>query len=180
MKSIREKGSFTLIELIIVVLIIFTTYFLMFSNSSFDMSKQKEKIGLENLKSFLLNNYEFQKEISFVCIEDNFTCFVEVDDITNEDMKIENFFSEMPEVYEYNKNEIRVEFDEVKINDINHDVVFEFKINNDYKTNEFILDTQNFGVYVFNSIYNKPKKYDDLQMALEKFYLDEVEVRDAF
>ena len=72
MALIRVK-SFTLIELIIVILIISATYLLIFSNSSFNIRSQEEKITLYNLKDFLLKNFEYKKNISFLCVEEKFT-----------------------------------------------------------------------------------------------------------
>ncbi len=180
MQAIRGKKSFTLIELIIVVLIIFTTYFLMFSNNSFNINQEKQKITISNLKEFLSNNFEFEKELSFVCIEDKYSCYIKIDGVVLKESKIENFFTQTPEVYEYSKDELKMQFSEVNIDDINHDVIFEFKINSDFKSNEFIVDTLENGVYVFNSLFKEPFFYEDAQMAFEQFYLNEIEVRDAF
>ena len=53
MSLVRVKSSFTLIELIIVILIISITYLLIFSNSNFDVKKQEERLTLYNLEDFL-------------------------------------------------------------------------------------------------------------------------------
>ena len=180
MKSIRAKKSFTLIELIIVVFLISIAYFLMFSSSSFDIKEDKVKLNLENIKEYLLENFEFQNELAFICIEDKLTCFIRIDGVYDDELKIENFFQNLPEVYELNQDELKVEFFQTKINDINYNPVFELKINSDFKTNEFIIDKINDKVYVFNSIFKKPQVYKDLREAFEVFYNNEIEVRDAF
>ncbi len=64
MNSIRGKNSFTLIELVIVLVIILGSYFLIFSNSNFDTKEQKVRLGLENIKAYLLENFEFEKELT--------------------------------------------------------------------------------------------------------------------
>ena len=110
MSLIRVKSSFTLIELIIVILIISITYLLIFSNSNFDVKKQEERLTLYNLEDFLLKNFEFEKSLSFVCIEEKFTCFVKVDDKLQKDFRIEKFFKQKPDVYEYDKDEKKLEF----------------------------------------------------------------------
>lgn len=179
MALIRVK-SFTLIELIIVILIISATYLLIFSNSSFNIKSQEEKITLYNLKDFLLKNFEYKKNISFLCVEEKFTCYVKVDDKIEKDFKINNFFKKRPEIYEYNKQEKKLEFKELRVDNFNYEVIFELKINSDYKTNEFILDTLENEVYVFNSIFTKPKIYKSLNESFEIFNIDQVEVKDAF
>lgn len=179
MALIRVK-SFTLIELIIVILIISATYLLIFSNSSFNIKSQEEKITLYNLKDFLLKNFEYKKNISFLCVEEKFTCYVKVDDKIEKDFKINNFFKKRPEIYEYNKQEKKLEFKELRVDNFNYEVIFELKINSDYKTNEFILDTLENEVYVFNSIFTTPKIYKSLNESFEIFNIDQVEVKDAF
>lgn len=180
MYLIRVKKSFTLIELIIVILIISTTYLLVFSNSSFSIKNQDEKISLYTLKDFLLKKFEYEKEISFLCVEKDFVCYVKVDGKLVKDFKINNFFKKIPDVYEYNANEKKVEFKDIRIENFDYEVIFELKINNDYKTNEFILDTLENEVYVFNSIFTKPKIYKSLNEIFEVFKQEQIEVKDAF
>ena len=177
---IRVKKAFTLIELIIVILIISTTYFFIFSNNNFNIKNQEEKITLYNLKDFLLKNFEFEKELSFLCIEKDFTCYVKTDGKIVEDFKINHFFKKTPDIYEYNIQERRVEFKDLRIENFDYKVVFELKINSDYKINEFILDTLENEIYVFNSIFTKPKFYQTLSESFEVFNLNQIEVKDAF
>ena len=66
------------------------------------------------------------------------------------------------------------------MNNFNYNVIFELKINRDYKTNEFIIDTLNNEVYVFNSIFTEPKIYKTLQESYEVFELNKSEVKNAF
>ena len=180
MKLIRVKKGFTLIELFIVILIIGSTYFLIFSNSSFSVKKDEKKVTLLDLKEYLLNNFEFEKELSFICIDENFSCFVKVDDKVDKDFKIEKFFKIKPDIYEYNKDEKKVEFEELRVDNFNYRVIFELKINSDYKTNEFIADTLDSGVFVFNSIFTKPKIYKSLHESMDIFKINQEEVKNAF
>ncbi len=177
MNSIRKK-SFTLIELIIVVLIIFASYFLIFSSKTFDTQQDKIKIGLGNIKEFLLSR-DFSKKISFICIEEDFTCFIKNDGVINKEMKFKNFFLEAPEVYTYEKDGLKIDFPQTKIDDVNYDVIFRLDIDADYKSNDFIVQMQD-KTYVFNSIYEKPIEYKSLSEAFEMFYIKEEEVKDAF
>lgn len=180
MNKTRVKNAFTLVELIIVVLLLFTTmYFFVFSGSNFDMKKRNNSFSLDSLKENLID-IPFDKKISFVCIEDNFDCFIEVDNEINTDTKIKNVFNTKPEVYEFNSDQIQIDFEAVRIDDIDYDVVFKYEINNDFKSKELILDTLENKVYVYNSIYNKAKVYESLSDAFEVFEKNKLEVRDAF
>lgn len=180
MQTIRVKRAFTLIELILVILLTSSVYYLMFSNSNFLIKETKDKFLLENTKEYLINNFEFNDEISLVCIEDDFSCFIKVDGEINTNKKVENVFKTIPEVYEYNQEQIRVDFQSVRINDIDNDVIFEFKINNDFKSKEYILDTLEDKVYMFNSLFQKAKIYDSLGEAFDTFEKNILEVKDAF
>lgn len=180
MKLIRVKKAFTLIELIIVIVLISTTYFLVFSNNSFSVKKNEKILDLLNLKEYLLNNFEFEKELSFLCIEDDFSCYVKKDGILNKDFKVTNFLKIKPDIYEYNSDERKVKFVELRVDNTNHNVIFELKINSDYKTNEFITDTLDSGVFVFNSIFTKPKIYKSLNESFEVFNINKTKVKDAF
>lgn len=180
MDLIRVKKSFTLIELIVVILIISIVYILVFSSSSFSIKNEKEKIDLSYLKEFLLKKYNFKNEVSFLCIENDFSCFVKVDGKIDKDFKIDHFFKQKPEVYKYYKKEQKEEFSDIRIDNFNYKVIFELKIDSDYKTNEFILDTLQNEVYIFNSIFTKPKVYPTLRDSFEIFEKNEKEVKNAF
>lgn len=180
MNFIRVKKGFTLVELIIVIFITLSTYFLIFSNSNFKVKDEEIKLSLHNLREVLIKNFEFKDEISFICIEDNLQCFFSIDGKIDDKNSIKHFFTTKPLVYEYSKKEKLIDFNRIDINDSIQDVVFELKINNDYKTNEFILDTLEDKVYVFNSIYKEPKIFDSLRDVLDFFEKNELEVRDAF
>lgn len=177
---IRVKKSFTLIELVIVIVLISTVYLLMFSNTPFLSKTQKEKFSLVKTKEFLIKNFEFKDEVSLLCVEKNLDCFVRIDGIINEEVKIKNIFSIAPEVYEYNNSQERVYFGSVSINNFDTDVIFEFKINSDYKFKEYIVDTLEDRVYVFNSIFQEAKVYNSLNEAFEVFEKNILEVKDAF
>lgn len=180
MSDIRVKKAFTLIELIIVIVIVSATYFLVFSTNSFNTQTNNKKISLENLKVSLLNTYEFSQKLEFLCIDDSFDCYIKIDGLVSEEKIVSKFFSQKPEVYEYEERQTLKEFDEIRVNEVDYDVVFNFSINDDFKTNEFILDTLEDKVYVFNSIYDKPSTYDSLSDAFEIFNKNIVEVKDAF
>ena len=180
MNLIRVKKSFTLIELIIVIILISTTYFLVFSNTNFHIKTDEKRLDLSSLKDYLMKNFEFEKDISFLCIEEKFTCFIKVDGNLDKDFKVLNFFKKVPDVYEYSSSEKKVDFKELRVDNMSYNVIFELKINADYKTNEFIIDTKDNNVFVFNSIFTKPKIYKTLIESLEVFDINKTKVKDAF
>ena len=180
MSLIRVKKGFTLIELIIVIILISTTYFLVFSNTNFHIRTDEKRLDLSNLKDYLIKNFEFEKDVSFLCIEEKFSCFVKVDGKINKDFKVLNFFKRVPDVYEYSESEKRVNFKELRVDNMNYNVIFELKINTDYKTNEFIIDTKENNVFVFNSIFTNPKIYKSLYESMNIFKINQNEVKDAF
>lgn len=179
MNYIRVKKSFTLMELLLVIILISSSYLLIFSNSNFKINNEK-KISFENLKEFLIENYDFENKLSLVCIEENLDCLIVVDEEVNNELKIKNLFNTLPEVYLYLKNEDRIEFESIKINDTQNDVFFRLDINSDYKVNELILDTLEDKVYVFNSVYKNAKLYNSLSDVFDKFDSLKDDVKDAF
>lgn len=180
MNLIRVKKAFTLIELIIVIVLISSTYFLVFSNNNFNIKADEKRLDLFNLKEYLLKKFPFEKNISFLCIEDKFSCFVKVDGKIDKDFKVLNFFKRIPDIYEYSASEKKVDFKELRVDNMNYNVIFELKINTDYKTNEFTIDTKDNNIFVFNSIFTKPKIYKSLYESKNTFKINQNEVKDAF
>ena len=149
----RVKKAFTLIELIIVIILISISYYLIFSNSNFKIENEKSSVTLLNIKKYLRDNFEFEDEISLICINENFLCYIKTDGINNEEVKRENLFQNKPDVYKYQKKEQIIDYKSIDIDNISQDVIFELKINNDYKSNNIVVDTLNEKVYLFNSIF---------------------------
>ena len=176
----RVKHAFTLIELIIVIILISVSYYLVFSNSNFKINNNKKNISFINIKKYLLDNFEFENEISLICTNENLVCYIKTDGIINEEVKIENLFENKPDVYKYQKEEQILDYESIDIDNISQDVIFELKINSDYKTNEIVVDTLNDKVYLFNSIFNEVKVYPSLQEVFETFNTNQLEVQDAF
>ncbi|RBQ31951.1 hypothetical protein CRU92_04065 [Arcobacter sp. FW59] len=180
MNSIKDKKAFTLIELIIVILILLLIYSLVFSNKSFIVNEDKENLTILNLREFLINNFDFKEDIKFSCIEDNFSCFIKIDNRLKEDFKIENFFTIKPNIYEYNNYKKDIYFKDLRIDNFDYKVIFELRIDNDYKINEFILDNLNGEIYLFNSIFKDPVIYKSFDDILDNFDKNQKEVKDAF
>ena len=69
------KKGFSLIELLIVILIISTVYFLGFSNIEKSSNKEKALTPL-NLKSNIKQSESFRGEGTFVCIDECHSCYL--------------------------------------------------------------------------------------------------------
>lgn len=173
------KKSFTLIELIIVILLISIVYFLAFS--SFNVKKEKEyKVNLENIKEFMLNKFSYENTLSLVCIENEIKeCYIFIDDNINKDIKIKNLFTQIPEVYNYNKDLNSYDFTKIRFDDIEYEPFFELKINSDRKQEDIILDTLDEKVYLFSSILKNAKVFKNTNEIIDEFFINEIEVKDA-
>ncbi len=180
MALIRVKKSFTLIELIVVILLIFSLYFLLFSTSSFKTSEENQKITLLNLKEYLLKNYDFKENLKFFCIEEDFSCFIKVDDKLDEKFLLKNFFLQKPEVLKYSKEMEKIEYLDTTIQNETQKVIFELSFNSDYKSKDFILDTLDEKIYLFNSIYKKPLVFESIRALQDDIENKQIEVKDAF
>ena len=90
-----------------------------------------------------------------------------------------NFFKKTPDVYKYSADAIKINFPELRIDHIDYKIIFELKIDRNYKNNEFIVDTQE-NIFVFNSIFKKPITYKTLNESIEVFNLNKEKVKDAF
>lgn len=178
-KAIRVKKSFTLIELMIVILLTGTIYYLVFS--SFSSNKEKQYIvNIENIKDFMLRNFDFEEELSLICIEDERkNCYIFVDKNITTDIKIKNLFKEIPEVYNYDKDLSTYIFNKIRIENIEYEPFFELIINSDKKHKNIVLDTLDEKVYLFSSISKKVEVFNSMNEIRDRFFDMEIEVKDA-
>lgn len=177
----RVKKGFTLVELIIVIILISATYVLVFSTNNFSLSKSDaSKISLVNLKEYLIKNFEFEKSLKFVCIEDSFDCYIKKDDELLDESKVKGFFKAKPQVFKYQKEQELLEFNSIEIDNTDYDVVFEYSVNSDFKAKDMIVELSSGEAFVMNSIYKYASSYENISDAFETFIENEVEVKDAF
>ncbi len=176
--SVKVDKAFTLIELIIVILLISLVYFLAFS--SFDLKQnQKKDLEIADLKNYLLSNFSYEKSLKLVCLDyEFFPCYIFIDGKRNEEIKIENLFVQEPKVYMYTKDLKDFYLNEVKIENITYQTVFEIEFNEDYKHKDIVLEYDD-KVYFFNSISNIIKVYKNTNEILDEFYDKSIEVKDA-
>ena len=178
-KLVRVKQSFTLIELVLVIILVSSVSYLAFSKFNVNTEK-KYKVTILNLKEFMLNNFEFNEELNFTCIEDeHIDCYVFIDKNINKNIKIENFFEQIPIVYNYDKQLSDYSFSRIRIDDNNYMPIFELIINKDRKHKNLVIDTLDDNVYIVKSISAKPAIFENTNAVLDKFFTDEAEVKDA-
>jgi hypothetical protein len=163
------KKSFTLVELIIVTSLIFIIYFLTLSNLNFQQDKA-DKITLINLKQTLAS-FSFEEKINLRCFDDEkIDCLFLVDDII-QDEKIVGLFEKCPEVYEYSRNQIRLDFVPP--------ICFEFELRKDGHSSQMIVELDD-KVLIYDNISLKPKILKSMSEIADFFDNKIDEVRDAF
>lgn len=173
------KNAFSFFELLVVLFLVGIVYGVFFSNFNFKLDKKNERLGLDNLKTHLLKNYQFEKSLTFVCIKGQDECYVFIDGKINKENKIDSFFEDIPTIYEYSTALKRLEFTSIKFDTLQSDKpFFEFRINQDGKNNEMIVDTSK-GIYIFNAI-EKPTFLENLSSIKDFFEKRIIEVKNAF
>lgn len=178
-KSIRVKKAFTLIELMLVIILISTVSFLVATNFNFN-TQEKYKVNIGNIKDFLSKKFKFSEKISLTCIEDeSLNCYVFIDGVKNKEIKIENLFTQLPQVYNYDKDLSEYQFTKVRLNDIEYEPFFQLIIDNDGKHKNIVLDTMDEKVYLFSSISKKTEVFENTNEIIDRFFELETEVKDA-
>lgn len=173
------KKSFTLLELIVVVFLISTVYFLLFSNFTFS-KKEETNLKIENLKNYLFDNFKYKNSLALYCIDKkSFPCYVFIDGKQNYNVGLISLFTEVPEVYSYNKDLPLKEFENIDIEDEEYSVFFSLKFDSGKKHENLVLDTED-KVYLFSSITNKVQIFEDTNSIIDSFMNKEEEVKDAF
>ena len=161
------KKGFTLFEILIVIILISILY--LFAINSFTHKSSTSKIAnILNMKTNLLKS-KFQNKIEIKCFDD-FNCYVYVDDKIQEE-KFVQLFSDTPNVYEYDKNLLRIEFES--------NVIFKYKCTNDNKCSEMIVE-YNDKMYILNNILQKVKIVKDIEEVDNHFNNPIQEIKDAF
>jgi hypothetical protein len=172
------KKAFTLFELIIAVILVSLLYYFAIDSFSQKNFKEKKNITLTNLKQTLLQ-YDFNDNITIQCIEDDFSCFVFIDDILQKE-KINPLFKEVPTIYNYAKDLTRVDFNELELEQLDtYNIVFKYSCKKDKKCSEYIVELPN-KVYIFNDIYTKPTTINYISDINDYFDNKIQEVKDAF
>ena len=173
-----KNKAFTLFELIVVVILVSIVYYITFSN--LDIKQKKlNTITLTNIKQKLLE-YDFNSNIAIKCLNnENIDCLLIVDNLIQQE-KIENLFKSCPNVYEYSKDIIQIEYLDLELDQFKTaDVCFEFEVSKNQNSSQIIVETSN-DVYIYDNISLKPKKLKFINDVSFYFEEKENEVRDAF
>jgi competence protein ComGC len=163
------KKTFTLFELIIVVILISIVYYISISNINIKQNSVNA-ITLINLKQ-TLKNMDFKNKIEIKCIDSkDVECLIFKDDIIQE-KKIYGLFKKCPTVYKYSIQQQTIDFEDVELDKLErYSICFEFILNKDGKSSQIIVDTQD-NVYIFDNISQFPKtiKYiNDIDLYFDK------------
>lgn len=179
-KSNIFKKAFSLFELLISILLIGLIFGLYLSNSKKIPDKNEKNIKLETLKSDLLKNFTFEKNLRLICIENNLSCFVLIDDEITKEHLVENVFTEVPDVYKYNINLEIQDYNYIEFNNSNVEkIIFEFTINSDFKIKELVLYYQN-KYFIYNAINLNATIVKNKYEILTIFQNNLLEVQNAF
>jgi hypothetical protein len=148
--------------------------------ANFSIKQQKlDAITLMNLKQ-TLHNFEFSEEITLKCIDDeDIDCLVIIDGTIQEE-KIKGLFKKCPDVYEYSKDQTRLEFDSIEIKHLEVlPVCFEFKLQKNGHSSQMIVDVDD-EVFIYDNISKHPHKIKYIN-DISYFFDDKIrEVKDAF
>lgn len=172
------KKSFTLLELIIVIVLISIVYYFTIQNLNFK-PKKLDALTINNLQEYL-SKIEFDDTIRLDCIDsDDMQCLLFVDENLQKTEKI-SLFKECPVVYEYSKQLKTLEFRDIELKNMeSYRVCFSFEMTKNKKSSQFIVQT-NQKIYVFNNINNKPIILKDVSGVYDYFEDKINEVKDAF
>jgi prepilin-type N-terminal cleavage/methylation domain-containing protein len=171
------KPSFTLIELILVVVIMGVVYILSTSMVNLKSFTKKSTLTFFNLHDFL-KEYSYENEIALKCTLEN-GCFIFSDNSLVEN--IENLlFNKSIDVYSYDKTLDKKEFRAIELEDMEYyDIVFEYRIDKHNKSKDMIIEADE-KVYILNSFNNEVTRLEYLSDVNDYFDKRAEGVRDAF
>lgn len=174
------KKAFSFLELMIVIILLSSLYLFVIPNFNKKVLSQNKDISLKNLKQYLLKNYSFKDELRFICIENGIKCYVLIDKKISKENEIKNLFISKPEVYTYKNLLNKIEFSNLKFENYEeYEVCFEYIINNDMKSNSFVV-FYNERAYLFNAINDKVEVFLSLSSVDDFLETKIKEVKNAF
>lgn len=174
----NQKKSFTLLEIIIVIFIISSVYYLVATNFITINNKQSETPLLLNVKE-LLKGYQFDEKIELKCVEDNYRCFILADGIVVKELD-RKLFKVKPDVYRYDTKLDIIDYGYLELDKLeSFPIIFEYSIDKYNKTKDMIVQVEE-QIYIFNSIHEKPILKEYLSDVNDYFEDKISEVKDAF
>jgi len=177
-QNVKKIRSITLIEILVSITLISVLYMFVMNNQSKIINKHNTNpISLDNLYQFLIN-FDYSHTISLKCIDDkDYSCFVFADG--HKISKKFKLFDSLPTIYVNDSLATKKYFDNLEIDDISTEIVFDFTIDRYKKYQSFILSYKD-KFYLYNPIYLYPKKYDLLSIITDENeekswkYLDDI------
>jgi len=148
--------------------------------SNFNIKQKKlDTVTLTNLKQ-TLKSFEFEDTISLQCIDNkDIDCLLVIDNELQEE-RIKGLFKECPDVYEYSKDQIKIEFASFEIKHLEElPICFKFTLDKFDDSSSMIVET-NQKVFIYDNISLKPKVIKYLN-DISIYFDDKInEVKDAF
>jgi len=166
MKTV-SKSSFTLFELLIVILIISILYGVFIEKLHTKESRAKS-LGLQDIKT-LLSGYDFNQSVKIACIDKCKECYIFVDGEKKE--KVEGLFEKEVDVYDFDIHGILspVKFSPLFDENGNpQDVCFAYELFPNGSNSSYIVKYQD-KFYIFYA-YMKPVKIVDSLGDAQKYF----------
>ena len=163
----KQQHSFTLFELLIVVLIIGISYTLILNN--FRTQKDESKyLSFLNLRSMLVENKQANEIITIRCFEDSKKCAIFKDDVLDGE-DFDWFFSEDVIFYHIDQYQTaqKIEFpifiDEDKREET---VIFEYSINTKGASDDIFVEDMDT-IYFLGSFFEEAKRIKSIDEVIE-------------
>ena len=166
MKTV-SKSSFTLFELLIVILIISIIYAIFVQRLSSKEQLLKSK-GIEAIGE-LLERYDFNKSVSLRCTDKCKKCYIFVDG--NKTKEIDSPFTSEPKVYDFDIHGILSQLKFTPIFDENNnpqEVCFAYFRYPNKSASSYIVEYQD-EFYIFYPLLHPPLKVTTIQEAQDRF-----------
>ena len=165
MSKIKERNSFTLFELILVIVIIGIVYVLFIQN--IDKLQRTDSVGIEQLSEHL-KKFQDKNEVSLICIDECKKCEVYVDE--NATKKYLELFKEEVISYEVDKDGQLEKIKYLPIYDERDEieVCFKFTLFKNGSVSETILE-YNEDIYYFPTYFGKMQKFETMDGLKEYF-----------
>lgn len=174
-----RKTAFTFFELLVVIGLLAVFYALLIPKMTWN-NKDKKSDVLLHLKKDLFSQFSFEESLKLVCIQEELQCFVIVDGNIKERESYTALFQTAPDVYTYEKDAELMNFANIEFETMqSEEVIFEFNINQDKKSDEMILHSNDV-FYVYDNLNHKATVFEDLNSVQEMFDDKINEIKDAF
>ncbi len=164
------KKSFTLFELMIVIIIIGIIYSMVAFNFK-NISKKEEKLSLQTLKTHLLR-YFSNEHLTFICEDDCKKCILYKDyKLIKKDLNPPFQDRDSLKFYKISLDGTlkKADFIHIDANRSNHSVCFRYDIYPNSSSSELVIETSKEVVYMM-PYFNKIKKFDNINEFRD--YLD--------